>query len=154
MLIEYDQPNVNPIVKISDLTQRKTEQLRCLIKGLEESGHLRRSQSQWSSPAYPSNAKGKMDINVDYNDLNNALFYSGELRSKVPKIKDVLRSITQSYLFSKIVVKDGFHQISLGDHSAKVMAFQTGRRCLNCFKAKKKRQKSNSPVPLICFIFT
>lgn len=99
-----------------------------------DSGNLKGSWSPWSSPVIPTFINGSLELCIRYDELFDqmkSVFYCD-----IPEMKAVLDSITESNLFSRITVKDAFHQISLGSRSAQMMAFATGKtllRLLNCF---------------------
>lgn len=140
--IDYDPPNKDPTWEtsnLSDLTENNYHVFYNKIQDLFESGHLQESRPIWSSYAYPFYKKGKPEIGVQYRNLNRSITYSGPFRSEVPNMEDILGSITESDIFSKIVVKDAFHQISLDEQSAEVMAFAVGKEY--AFRVAFKRIK-------------
>lgn len=66
---------------------------------LLESGYLEYSNSPWSSRVWLDVINNKLDICVGYGELNAITKdYVGAL----PTASDVLRSITQSNVFSKV----------------------------------------------------
>ena len=96
-----------------------------------KSGHLQHSKSQWSSPVTPVKFKGEWNISVDYTFLNNITIDDGV---ELPEIADLINSIDSidcPNYFSKIVIKDGFHQIELDAFSKHKTAFATGKLSVN-----------------------
>lgn len=123
--IEYNLAPVQPSFCKSNLTHRQSELLNYKVGEMLQSGHLRPSWSQWSSRVLPIFINGSLEMSVEYFDIHRhltSLFYCD-----TPEMKQVLDSVTQADLFSRITVKDAFHQISLGRRSAQVMAFATGK---------------------------
>lgn len=94
------------------------------VSELLRSGHLVRSNSQWSSPAFPKYINNKLELCVDYSELNGITYGANY---QVPTCRDLLNSICYSKFFSVIVIKDGFHQLHISEDSRHKTAFQTGK---------------------------
>jgi hypothetical protein len=86
-------------------------------------GILRCTYSQYSSPVFVEYLKDKLEIYVDYTQLNEITIDS---QYQVRSVQSVITSICESNLFSKIVIKDPYHQIGLDESSKAKTAFATG----------------------------
>lgn len=84
---------------------------------------LSRSDSNWSFPVKPIFIDDELEICVDYTKLNQLTIDDS---NDVPSIPCVLNSISQSNIFTKIVLKDAFHQLELNENSKHLTAFATG----------------------------
>lgn len=113
-----------PIFKKSSLQPNESNQLNQLVNNLLQTNVIRRSYSEWSSPARTKEINGKLEIIVDYSYLNSITI---EHNYTVPSIQNIMNSIEYSNLFSKIVIKDGFHQIGLVEDSKHKTAFASGK---------------------------
>ena len=112
-----------PIFSRSTLTSDQNYLLKHKVEELLKAACLRESDSPFSSPVYVQFSGDKIELNVDYTALNAATI---PRNYELPSPQVVLLKITESNLFSKIVLKDPFHQISLADESIGKTAFATG----------------------------
>ena len=105
-------------------SENEYDQLESVINRLLAFKIIRRSRSQWSSAARVMTIDGKLALAVDYSYLNSI---TSPIGYRMPNIGDIIRGIEGSSLFSKIVIKDGFHQIGLSNRSKHLTAFRTGK---------------------------
>lgn len=89
-----------PFFEASTLSIAEKQRLVPKINELLASGYLERSHSEWSSPVRPKVINGKLDICVDYRSLNSITDDYEDI--VLPTIPDVLDSISQSDVFSKV----------------------------------------------------
>lgn len=62
---------------------------------------------------------------VDYKQLNKR---TDKINYYVPNIRDVLKQIPRNqYVFSKVVLKDGFKQLVIEENDRYMTAFDTGK---------------------------
>ena len=109
------------------MTNYENYLLKQAIDELLRTKVLEPSESAYSSPARPQYTNGKLDIDVDYSYINSIIV---ERQYPIPPVEDVITSIEESSLFSKIVIKDPYHQYSLTDESKEKTAFETGVKCV------------------------
>jgi len=123
-LHEINTGNYSPISLRSDLSDHEDNLLREKVEQLLSTGHLVRCYSQWSAAAYTRYIDGELELSIDYNPLNNVTKKITDII--IPNVSSVIGSIYgPSRWFSKIVIKDGFHQIALDQDSQEKTAFQT-----------------------------
>ena len=103
-------------------SKKEYDQLVWVTKRLLDSRIIRRSRSQWSSQAKVKPIAGKLDLAVNYSNLNRI---TRPIGYEMPNIGHLIQGIEGSSLFSKIVIKDGFHQIELAEESKHLTAFKT-----------------------------
>lgn len=83
---------------------------------------------QWSNSADVKIINDEWQLCVDYGELNERTY---EKDYNVPTIQDTLNNIpVDQYIFTKIVLKDGFYQLLIRDNFRHMTAFNTGR-CFN-----------------------
>lgn len=92
--------DIYPLYEVSDLSYDDSDLLEERVNELLDMGILERSYSSWSSPAYPTYIDDELEICVNYKQLNEMTetFYT------LPSIPDVLDSISQSHIFTKVFV--------------------------------------------------
>lgn len=87
-------------------------------------GVIRKSQSLFSSPAFPIRKRnGRIRLVIDYRDLNK---YTIPINQPFPTINDCLLTINGSKVFSQIDLNSGYYQIPLEAKSIKYTAFSIG----------------------------
>lgn len=118
----------DPIEKCSVLVADQNYLLKHKIDELLNTGCLRRSDSMFSSPVCIEYFADKIELAVDYSTLNA---FTIARNYPLPSPQSVLLSITESHLFSKIVLKDAFHQLGLTHDSMAKTAFATGKMAEN-----------------------
>ena len=89
----------DPVFEVSALSKSNKELVIEKVDELLDSGYLKYSNSEWSSPVWPQFINGKLDICVDYSKLNAITEDYGDTLSSIP---EVLYSISQSNVFSKV----------------------------------------------------
>ena len=88
-----------PVFEVSALSRADTDRLLWKVNQLLASGYLERCNSEWSSPVRPKVINGELDICVDYKGLNSI---TEDYQNGLPTMQDVLYSIGQSDVFSKV----------------------------------------------------
>lgn len=120
-----DIGNRPPFYKRSNLNNHENDLLEGKVNELLASGHLKWSNSPFSSPVRTRFINGKLEICVDYGRLN-------QITSKMcncitpPSVQTVIGSIDRATWFTKIVILDAFHQMRLDEDSQEKTAFETG----------------------------
>lgn len=89
-----------PINEVSSLSVDEKEELMWKVDELLNSDYLEYSKSPWSSPVKLKDINGKLEICVDYKNLN--AITEDHKNVVMPTISDVLYSISQSNVFSKV----------------------------------------------------
>lgn len=113
-----------PVYLKSTLTAHEDNLMKLIVDKLSSSYVIRKSFSQWSSPARPQYVNGKLDIEIDYSYLNSWTF---DRFYQLPNVRSFAYSMGRSNLFSKLVIKDAFYQIGLTEDSKTKTAFATGK---------------------------
>ena len=100
------------------------EEVKKLIKGMEENEIIRRSSSPWTSPVVMVKKKdGSMRFCVDYRKLN-------EITRKdtypLPRIDEMLDKLGRSVIFTTLDLQSGYWQIEVEESDKPKTAFSTG----------------------------
>ena len=86
-----------------------------------ESGILRKSTSEWTSPLRCEHKPdGEIRITVDYKPLNKVIKSDNY---PLPNIANIYKKLAQAKLFSKIDLKSAYYQIPCEEESKKYTAF-------------------------------
>ncbi|KAG0438226.1 Retrovirus-related Pol polyprotein from transposon 17.6 [Dictyocoela muelleri] len=97
------------------------EQVQTEIKKLISSNIIRRSQSPYSSPAFPIKKRnGKIRLVIDYRELNRITI---PINHPFPSITECLATLGNSKIFSQIDLNSGYYQIPMDESSIKYTAF-------------------------------
>ena len=106
------------------LSREKFSWARDKIEQLKHANYIVESKSNWASPIVIVPKDGGMDYRlcVDYRALNNETLLDP---FPFPVIDDVITNLGGCQYFSKIDLKDGFHQLGLSAESRKYTAFCT-----------------------------
>ena len=79
--------------------------------------------TSWVNPVVVvSRANGKVRLCLDMRKANNAIIRE---RHVIPRINDVLAELNKPIMFSKIDLRDGYHQLELHPHSREITTFMT-----------------------------
>ena len=81
---------------------------------------IRYSHSPYSSNAYVKPIDDRLDLYVDFTELNSITIDS---LYAIQPIFNIINSICESNLFSKLVIKDAYHQIGLDEKAMGLTAF-------------------------------
>lgn len=112
-----------PLFNRSTLSADQNYLLNHTINDLLNSGTIRKSESPYSSPVRAQYIGDKIILDVDYGLLNA---HTINRNYPLPTPQSVLLSINESNLFTKIVLKDPYHQLGLTHDSIGKTAFATG----------------------------
>ena len=97
------------------------EDLRQHLKELLEMGVIRESQSPYASPIVITRKKsGKIRMVIDYRRLNNRTIKDSY---NLPKIEDILTSLSGAKWFSTLDLKSGYYQIEMHEDDKEKTAF-------------------------------
>ena len=126
------KPVVNPPRSVAFPIRKEVKQL---LEGLEEKGVITKvtQPTDWVSHMLVTRKKsGKLRLCIDPADLNKSL---KRAHYPMPKLSDVLPSLSKAKVFSVVDAKDGYWQIKLDEPSSLLTTFTTpwGRyRWLRC----------------------
>jgi hypothetical protein len=93
------------------------------LKELLELGIIRPSVSPWGAPVIFVNKKdGSLRLCIDYRDLNCATVKN---RYPMPRLDDLFDQMKGAAVFSKIVLRSGYHQLRIKEGDISKTAFRT-----------------------------
>ncbi|GMG55639.1 unnamed protein product [Ambrosiozyma monospora] len=119
-LIEGTPPLHRPQYRLS------VEERKELLKQVDEllgKGHVRESKSPYNSPVlFVKKKDGGLRLCVDYRLLNN---FTIKNRFPLPLIDEILESIGDAKVFSKLDLVSGYHQIRMKEEDIPKTAFST-----------------------------
>ena len=111
-----------PVFNRSTLVDDQNYLLQHKVSELMNTGCLRQSDSPFSSPVYVQYIGDKIELAVDYSMLND---HTISRNYSFPSQQQILLSINESSIFSKIILKDAYHQLALTHDSMGKTAFAT-----------------------------
>lgn len=123
--IELKDPNSKPVQgRAIPLNAAERAQLAVDIRQLEEAGLIRRSESEWASPAfYVSKDGGRARrLVIDYRGLNKLLKQNA---MSLPHIDELFARLGKAKYFTKLDCKHSYHQLLVREASRKLTAFIT-----------------------------
>lgn len=123
--IELKDTNSRPVQgRAIPLNVAERAQLAVDIRQLEEAGLIRRSESEWASPAfYVSKDGGKARrLVIDYRGLNKLLKQNA---MSLPHIDELLARLGKAKYFTKLDCKHSYHQLLVRESDRKFTAFVT-----------------------------
>ncbi|ORD96234.1 POLY [Hepatospora eriocheir] len=103
----------------------KDKILREIVEELERKNIIRKSESDWNSPALViPKANGKHRLVIAYNYINE--LFVKEI-TPPPLITEVIDNLREAKYFTTIDLTDGYYQITLHPNSRKITAFTAGK---------------------------
>lgn len=115
------------------MSEEKDAALKKAVYELWAAGVLETSESEWSSPAFVKKINGSWKLCVDYKELNKRMISDNYY---MPTKKEILESVKESGLYTKIAILDAYHQIKLDENSKHLTAFKTSiKRQLNHYQS-------------------
>ena len=106
-------PNASPppLRKLYQLSKSETDELRTYIQDMESKGFIRKSKSQFGAPVfYVPKKDGSRRLCVDYRGLNAITVKD---RYPIPLTKQLLESLSQSTIFTKIDLRSAYHLVRI-----------------------------------------
>src|SRR4030042_245803 len=98
-------------------------ELKKQLEDLLDKKFVRPSVSPWGAPVLLVKKKdGSMRLCVDYRQLNKV---TTKNRYPLPRIDDLMDQLVGAYVFSKIDLRSGYHQIKVKDEDVQKTAFRT-----------------------------
>jgi hypothetical protein len=99
------------------------EELKKQIKELQDKGFIRPSSSPWGAPAiFVDKKDGTQRMCVDYRSLNEVTIKN---KYPLPRIDDLFDQLRDAYVFSKIDLRSGYHQLKIRASDIPKTAFTT-----------------------------
>jgi hypothetical protein len=117
-------PGIAPISKAPyKMSREELVELKIQLKDLLDKGFIRPSSSHWGCPALFVSKKDKgLRLCVDYRPLNAVTIKN---KYPLPHIDILFDQLTGTQVFSKIVLRSGYHQIKIHDEDIPKTAFST-----------------------------
>jgi len=98
-------------------------ELKKRLEDLLDKKFVRPSVSPWGTPVLLFKKKdGSMRLCIDYQQLNKVTIKN---RYPLPRIDDLMDQLVGAYVFSKIDLRSGYHQIKVKDEDMQKTAFRT-----------------------------
>jgi hypothetical protein len=121
---EIETGDAKPVnVHAYPLSQRHMEEQQRQVEDLLKKGVIRTSSSPWGFPVlFVAKPGGEWRMCVDYRALNKVTTKNGY---PLPRIQDLLDSIGQARVLSKIDLLSGYWQLRMGELSIPKTAFNT-----------------------------
>ncbi len=119
-LIEGSQPTSRPQYRLS--AEEKIE-LQKQVEELLNKGFIKESASPYNAPIlFVKKKGGELRMCVDYRLLN---LHTVKDRFPLPLIEDILNELGQSKCFSKLDLRNGYHQLRIHPEDTEKTAFST-----------------------------
>lgn len=105
------------------MSAKETEEMRKQLAELTNQGFIRPSVSPWGSPTlFVTKKDGTLRMCVDYRALNRLTVKNSY---PLPRIDDILDQVGNAKYFTKIDLRQGYHQIRMNEKSIPLTAFRT-----------------------------
>jgi hypothetical protein len=118
------QPGTAPISKrLYRMPPKELAELKNQLQELLDKGYIHPSSSPWGSPAlFVKKKDGSLQMCVDYRPLNAV-----KIKNKypLPRIDVLFDQLAGAKVFSKIVLRSGYHQIKIRASDVPKTAFST-----------------------------
>ena len=99
------------------------QELRVQLQELIEKGFMKPSTSPWGAPVLFAKKKGKtLRLCIDYRRLNRVMIQNWYL---LPRIDDLFDQLRGARVYFKIDLRNGYHQLRVGDTDIPKAAFRT-----------------------------
>ena len=118
--IDPSIPPVQPIHRIPYHTKQKVSDKINRLFSLDIIEKIE-GPTTWLNPVVPApKPNGEIRLCLDMRQTNRAVIREGHI---IPKIEDILTELYGATIFSKIDLKEGYHQIMLNEESRNITAF-------------------------------
>lgn len=116
--------NENPIAKSSyRMSPKELSELKTQLDELLRLGFIQPSSSPWASPVLFARKKdGQLRLCTDYRGLNAI---TKKNRYPIPRIDEILDSLQGAKIFTKLDLRQGYHQIRINPSDVPKTAFKT-----------------------------
>ena len=117
-------PRTAPIAKRPyRMGVNELEELKKQLKELQEKGFIRPSSSPWGAPViFVDKKDGSQRMCVDYRSLNEVTIKN---KYPLPRIDDLFDQLRGAYVFSKIDLRSGYHQLKIRNSDIPKTTFTT-----------------------------
>nr|GEX36894.1 hypothetical protein [Tanacetum cinerariifolium] len=116
-------PGAAPVTRTLPFSAIKINGLSDQLKELSEKGFIRLSSSPWRAPVlFVKKKDGTFCICIDYRELNKLTVKN---RYPILRIDDLFDQLQGSYVYSKINLRSGYHQLWIREKDIPITAFWT-----------------------------
>ncbi|GJU82293.1 putative reverse transcriptase domain-containing protein [Tanacetum coccineum] len=117
-------PGAAPVARAPyRLAPSEMKELSDQLKELLEKGFVRRSSSPWGAPVLFVKIKdGSFRMCIDYRELNKLIIKN---RYPLPRIDDLFDQLQGTFVYSKIDLRLGYHQLRIREEDFLITAFWT-----------------------------
>jgi hypothetical protein len=118
------QPGTAPIAKASyKMSPVELKELKIQLQGLLDKGYIRPSTSPWGcSTLFVEKKDKELRLCVDYRPLNTVTIKN---KYPLPRIDILFDQLAGAKVFSKIILRSGYHQIKIRTKDIPKTAFTT-----------------------------
>ena len=121
--IELEEGKTPPWGPVYRLTQEEEAALKEFVRDLLARGVIRPSMSSCSAPVlFAPKKDGGLRLCVDYRGLNSI---TKKNRYPLPLIEDVINALSGAKIFTKLDLRDGYHNIRIAEGDEWKTAFRT-----------------------------
>jgi hypothetical protein len=98
-------------------------ELKLQLKEMMDKGYIRPSVSPWGAPVlFVKKKDGTLRLCIDYRQLNKVTIKN---KYPLPRIDDLFDQLGGAYIFSKIDLRSGYHQVRIKGEDIHKTTFQT-----------------------------
>jgi hypothetical protein len=108
--------------KFYPLTFQEKQAMQEWISVNLDRGFIRRSKSEWASPCFYVNQKGKKRLCMDYRTLNAATCKS---KAAIPLMSEVFITLAAAKIFTCLDLRTAYHQVRVAEEDIAKTAFIT-----------------------------